>query len=124
LPGEFATEPGDFGRAVSPNFNMSRGKSMGIQKIRDEGQTLQVPTGKILGIVDSRAEFERLSHALTAAGFQAKALYGDDGVSLLERIDQVFFSDMEERVLNGTSKNRSRATRSSSSRRRPTNVTR
>jgi endo-alpha-1,4-polygalactosaminidase (GH114 family) len=60
---------------------------MGVQRIHDEGQTLQTPTGKVIGVVDSRAEFDRLAQALTSAGF-------------LDRIDQFFFSDMEERVLS------------------------
>ena len=73
---------------------------MGVQRIHDEGQTLKTPTGKVLGIVDSRAEFDTLAHALTSAGLRAEALCGDEGVALLERIDQFFFSDMEERVLH------------------------
>lgn len=72
---------------------------MSVQRIRDEGQTLQTPTGKVLGIVDSRAEFDTLAQALTSAGFKAQSLCGDEGIALLERIDQFFFSDMEDRVL-------------------------
>ncbi|MCE9552590.1 MAG: hypothetical protein K8T91_04325 [Planctomycetes bacterium] len=72
---------------------------MSMQRIHDEGQTLQTPTGKVLGIVDSRAEFDTLAQALTSAGFKAEALCGEEGVALLERVDQFFFSDMEERVL-------------------------
>ena len=34
---------------------------MEVQRIRDEGQTLQTPTGKVLGIVDSQAEFDALA---------------------------------------------------------------
>lgn len=72
---------------------------MGVQRIHDEGQTLNTPTGKVLGIVDSRAEFDGLAQALTSAGFKAASLCGQEGIGLLERIDQFFFSDMEERVL-------------------------
>ncbi len=73
---------------------------MSIEKIRDEGQTLDTPTGKVLGIVDSRADCEKGAAALAAAGLPAvKVLVGEDGVQLLERINQFFFSDMEERVL-------------------------
>ena len=69
--------------------------------IRDEGQTLTTPTGKVLGIVDTRAEFEVLVRALAKAGFdKVEALFGEDGISLLERVNNFFFSDMEERVLN------------------------
>ncbi|MBS0208921.1 MAG: hypothetical protein JSS27_08215 [Planctomycetes bacterium] len=73
---------------------------MSIEKIRDEGQTLGIPTGKVLGIVDSRADCEKVAHALAAAGFpKTEVLVGDAGVQLLERVNQFFFSDMEDRVL-------------------------
>jgi hypothetical protein len=74
---------------------------MGIERIRDEGQTLGIPTGKVLGIVDTRAEFDNLVQALKSAGFsKITAICGDEGVQLLERVSTFFFSDMEERVLN------------------------
>ena len=74
---------------------------MSVEKVQDQGQTLRHPTGKVLGIVDSRAACERVAQALTAAGFPGvKVLVGEDGISLLERVDQFFFSDMENRVLN------------------------
>jgi hypothetical protein len=73
---------------------------MAISKIEDEGQTLTPPTGKLLGIIDTRANLDSLAAALKAAGFAKIAyLVGDEGVALLERVDQFFFSDMEERVL-------------------------
>jgi hypothetical protein len=73
---------------------------MKVRRIRDEGQTLTVPTGKVLGIVDTRDEFEGLARALNNAGFdKIEALCGEEGVSLLERVDNFFFSDMEDRVL-------------------------
>lgn len=73
---------------------------MSVKRIRDEGQTLMTPTGKVLGIVDTREEFDVLIRALKTAGFdKVEALCGQDGVSLLERVDNFFFSDMEDRVL-------------------------
>ncbi len=73
---------------------------MSIEKIRDEGQTLGSPTGKVLGIVDSLAYCEKLAAALAAAGLlKVQVLVGEEGVQLLERVDQFFFSDMEERIL-------------------------
>jgi hypothetical protein len=73
---------------------------MSFTRIRDEGQTLNVPTGKVLGIVDTRQEFDALIPALTSAGFgKVEALCGEEGVSLLERVNNFFFSDMEDRVL-------------------------
>ena len=72
---------------------------MGVERIRDEGQIIQTPRGKLLGVVDSQTEFDRLVQALTGAGFKARTLCGEEGLQLLERLDQFFFSDMEERVL-------------------------
>lgn len=73
---------------------------MNVKKIRDEGQTLTAPTGKVLGIVDTRDEFDVLIQALAKAGFnKVEALFGEEGVALLERVDSFFFSDMEDRVL-------------------------
>lgn len=73
---------------------------MSYERIRDEGQTLTVPTGKVLGIVDTREQFDVLMGALKAARFdKVEALCGEEGVSLLERVDYFFFSDMEDRVL-------------------------
>lgn len=73
---------------------------MGVDRLRDEGQSLGPPTGKVLGIVDTRAEFDDLARVLESSGFnQLEALWGDKGVNLLERINTFFFSDMEDRVL-------------------------
>lgn len=73
---------------------------MSIEKIRDEGQTLGSPAGKVLGIVNSREACEQVAQALAAAGIpKVQVLVGDDGIQLLERVNQFFFSDMEERVL-------------------------
>lgn len=73
---------------------------MGTERIRDEGQTLSTPTGKVLGIVDTRAQLDELVPALATAGFEKnEVLSGEEGVHLLERVQNFFFSDMEERVL-------------------------
>lgn len=73
---------------------------MSIEKIRDEGQTLGSPAGKVLGIVDSREDCEKVAEALAAVGIpKVRVLVGDDGIQLLERVNQFFFSDMEDRVL-------------------------
>jgi hypothetical protein len=74
---------------------------MNVTRVRDEGQTLRYPTGKVLGIVDTRADFDRLVSALRDAGFdKIEALVGEEGIALLERVGTFFFSDMEERVIN------------------------
>lgn len=73
---------------------------MAAQRIRDEGQTLSPPTGKLLGILDTRADFDNVVRAMKDAGLTSiEALCGEDGVNLLERVHTFFFSDMEERVL-------------------------
>jgi hypothetical protein len=73
---------------------------MAITKIHDEGQTLKPPSGKILGIVETRANLETLANSFKAAGFtKSEYLVGEEGIALLERVDRFFFSDMEERVL-------------------------
>ena len=73
---------------------------MATSRIEDAGQTLTSPTGKLLGVVDTRANLDSLAAALKAAGFaKLEYLVGDEGLALLERVDQFFFSDMEERVL-------------------------
>jgi hypothetical protein len=73
---------------------------MAATLIRDEGQTLGTPRGKLLGIVETRENLDNLAAGLRTAGFgKTEFLVGDDGVALLERVDRFFFSDMEDRVL-------------------------
>jgi hypothetical protein len=73
---------------------------MSVEPIRDQGQTLSYPRGKVLGIVDTQAELDNVVASLKKAGFAGiKALHGEDGVQLLERVNGFFFSDLEERVL-------------------------
>jgi hypothetical protein len=72
-----------------------------VERIRDQGQTLSVPTGKVLGIVNTRPELEAVAEALKVAGFKnVTTISGEEGVQLLERVGTFFFSDLEERVLN------------------------
>jgi hypothetical protein len=72
-----------------------------VTRIRDEGQTLRVPTGKVLGIVNTRAELETVAEPLRSAGFnKITTICDEEGVHLLERVSTFFFSDMEEWVLN------------------------
>src|SRR5262249_47044131 len=74
---------------------------MSVTQIRDEGQTLSVPRGKVVGIADTRAVFDAVAQALKAEGFEEiEALSGQEGVKLLERIHTFFFSDMEDRMLS------------------------
>ena len=73
---------------------------MTVTTIRDKGQTLSVPRGKLVGTADTRAVFDEAAQALHAEGFErTEALAGQEGVDLLERIHTFFFSDMEDRML-------------------------
>jgi hypothetical protein len=73
---------------------------MAVQRIRDEGQTLSPPTGKLVGIIDTRADFDKVVRAVQIIGpISIEALCGEEGVNLLERVNTFFFSDMEDRVL-------------------------
>ena len=73
---------------------------MSAEIIRDQGQNLRSPSGKVLGVVDSKEIGENVARSLQAAGFPPiQVLVGDDGIRLLERVDQFFFSDMEDRIL-------------------------
>lgn len=73
---------------------------MTVTQIRDDGQTPSVPTGKLVGIADTRAVFDEAAQALHAGGFaKIEALSGQEGVNLLERIHTFFLSDMEDRML-------------------------
>jgi hypothetical protein len=74
---------------------------MSVTQIRDKGQTLSVPRGKVVGIANTRALFDEAVQALKAGGFEEiEALWGQEGVNLLERIHTFFFSDMEDRMLS------------------------
>ncbi len=73
---------------------------MSVEPISDQGQTLSYPSGKVLGIVDTQAQFDDVVAALKRAGFDGiTALHGPDGVQLLERVNTFFFMQLEERVL-------------------------
>lgn len=72
---------------------------MAVKRIRDEGQTLTVPKGKVLGIVDTRAQLDAVVGGLKSAGFNTiESLSGEEGVQLLERINAFFFSDMADKM--------------------------
>jgi hypothetical protein len=57
----------------------------------DHGQTLPAPTGKVIGFLDGKVDFEAFADALSAAGYPAKtitSLCGEDGIQLLERLKE------------------------------------
>ena len=73
---------------------------MTLNTIRDEGQTLPPPRSKVLGVVNTREQADRVASALNKAGFgSVTAVHGEDGVNLLERFEGFFFSDAEQPIL-------------------------
>lgn len=73
---------------------------MSVEEIHDKGQTLSVPTGKIVGVVDTQKQFDDVVGALRKAEFdEIQSLHGDEGVHLLERVHAFFWGDCEEAVL-------------------------
>lgn len=73
---------------------------MSVEIIRDEGQKLPPPTGRVLGVVDSRKQLDEVAAALKQAGFdKVTVVHGDDGVKLLERFEGVFWGDAEGPIL-------------------------
>ncbi len=73
---------------------------MTVETIRDEGQRLPAPHGKVLGVVDTQTQFDQVVADLQEAGFEKiTAIRGDDGVQLLERIEGFSLGDSEEPIL-------------------------
>jgi hypothetical protein len=77
---------------------------MTVKPTVDRGQTIAAPARKVIGILDSKAEFEAFAEAVRAAGYPASkitSLYGDDGVRLLERLKEssFFFADSEDSII-------------------------
>ena len=77
---------------------------MTIEPIADHGQKLDPPSGKVIGFIDGKTEFEAFAEAVRAAGYppsQITSLYGEDGIHLLERLkkDSFFFADSEDSVI-------------------------
>jgi hypothetical protein len=77
---------------------------MTVEPLADHGQKLAPPAGKVIGFIDSKAEFEAFAEAVQVAGYPAAritSLYGDDGIHLLERLkdNSFFFGDSEDSVI-------------------------
>jgi len=77
---------------------------MTIEPVADRGQTIASPAGKVIGFIDGKAEFEAFAEAVRAAGFPAAkitSLYGEEGIHLLERLQETsfFFGDSEDSVI-------------------------
>jgi hypothetical protein len=70
----------------------------------DDGQILTTPSGKVIGFVEGKDEFEALAAALSAAGYpptSITSLYSEDGIHLLERLQEnsFFFADSEDGII-------------------------
>ena len=70
----------------------------------DHGQRLDLPSGKLIGFIDTKAGLEAFAKSLQANGIASSkltSLFGDDGVRLLERSKKgtFFFADSEDSIL-------------------------
>lgn len=70
----------------------------------DVGQELPRPEGRVIGFVNSKPAFDAVAKMLQGEGYsdsQIIALHGDDGIALLERLEDgtFFFADAENKVI-------------------------
>ncbi len=77
---------------------------MTIKPTADRGQTIASPIGKVIGYLDSKAEYDAFAEAVLAAGYsraEMTSLEGEEGVQLLERLQdqRFFFADSEDSVI-------------------------
>ena len=76
---------------------------MTVQPVIDHGQELATPEGQAIGFVDTKEQFDAVTKALKAAGFAESkivALKGEDGVDMLERLQETFnFGDGEDAIM-------------------------
>ena len=73
----------------------------------DHGQKLPPPAGKVIGFVDTKADFEALTQSLQKAGFPASritSIEGEDGLHLLDRLKHrsFFFADSEDGIIQAS----------------------
>jgi hypothetical protein len=72
---------------------------MSLQPLKDEGQTLGKLDGRLIGILDTRAQVDAAVSALHGAGIPDSdliLLHGQDGINLIQRFEKEhwFFSDL------------------------------
>ena len=77
---------------------------MTVEPSVDHGQIISPPAGKVIGFVDGKAGFEAFAEAVQAAGYPAASitsLYGEEGIHLLERLQEnsFFFGDSEDSII-------------------------
>jgi hypothetical protein len=75
---------------------------MAVKPVIDHGQELAPPAGQAIGFVDTKEQFDAVTNALKAAGYAESsivALKGEDGVDMLERLQETFnFGDGEDDI--------------------------
>ena len=76
---------------------------MAVKPVIDHGQQLVAPAGHAIGFVDTKEQFDAVTNALKAAGYEESritALKGEDGVDMLERLQETFnFGDGEDAIM-------------------------
>ena len=76
---------------------------MAVKPVIDQGQQLARPAGRVIGFVDTKEQFDAVTKALNAAGYaesRITALKGEDGVDMLERLQETFnFGDGEDAIM-------------------------
>lgn len=81
---------------------------MTVKPIIDQGQELARPEGQAIGFVDTKEQFDAVTHALKAAGYAESdivALKGEDGIDMLERLQETFnFGDGEDVIMESSIK--------------------
>ena len=70
---------------------------MSVEPMRDEGQRLPPPNGRVIGAVATKATLDEAVSALRTAGFEKiEVLNGPDGIELMKRLRGVFFLGDDE----------------------------
>ena len=76
---------------------------MAVKPVIDYGQELATPEGQAIGFVDTKEQFDSVTQALKAAGYADSnivALQGEDGITMLGRVQNTFnFGDGEDAII-------------------------
>lgn len=76
---------------------------MTVKPVIDQGQELATPEAQVIGFVDTKEQFDAVTQALKATGYADStivALRGEDGIDMLERLQETFnFGDGEDAVI-------------------------
>lgn len=76
---------------------------MEVKPAIDHNQELARPSGQAIGFVNTKEQFDAVTKALKKAGYAERntiALKGEDGVDMLERLQETFsFGDGEDALM-------------------------